>query len=120
MRVYFFLQHVRDTVIIMEEGTLPHPQCPRCNMLMTWRALNFSTAQCAKEEDRKRQRMAEEEIQESEDRAFQAYGRPLMTITSFKYLGWLLTAADDNWPALVGGLIKAWKGWAQLARIMGW
>ena len=31
MRVQFWRRHVRDTVIIMEEGNLPHPRCdPRC------------------------------------------------------------------------------------------
>ena len=51
MRMHFFNRHVRDIVIILEEGNLPHPRCPQCNMLVPWRALNIShhaTAQCAK------------------------------------------------------------------------
>ena len=27
MRVHFWRRHVRDTVIILEEGNLPHPRC---------------------------------------------------------------------------------------------
>ena len=40
MRVHFWRRHVRDTVIILEEVKLPHPQCEKCDMLVPWRALN--------------------------------------------------------------------------------
>ena len=40
MRVHFLHRHVRDFVIILEEGNLPHPRFPHCNMLLPWRALN--------------------------------------------------------------------------------
>ena len=40
MRVNFWYQHVRDTVVILEEGNLLHPQCPMCDMLVPWRTLN--------------------------------------------------------------------------------
>ena len=33
-------QHVRDTVVILEEVNLPHPRCPLCDMLVPWRYLN--------------------------------------------------------------------------------
>ena len=34
MRVHFWRLHVRDFMIILEEGNLPHPRCPRCDMLV--------------------------------------------------------------------------------------
>ena len=34
MQVHFLYQHVRDTVIILEEGNLPHPHFPWCNMMV--------------------------------------------------------------------------------------
>ena len=37
-----------------------------------------------------------EEMQENAERAFQAYSRPIETITSLKYQGQVLTAAYDN------------------------
>ena len=40
MRVHFFHGHIRDTVIILEEGNLPHPRCSWCNILVPWQALN--------------------------------------------------------------------------------
>ena len=58
-------------------------------------------------------------MQESEDRAFQAYARPLETVTSFKYMGRVLTTAENDEPAVVGNLRKAHKNWSRLTRILG-
>ena len=63
--------------------------------------------------------MAKEEIRGSAERDFQAYIIPLEMINSFKYLGRFLTAADNNWPAVVGNLHTEHKSWSRLARIMG-
>ena len=35
---------------------------------------------------------------------FSVYGRPLDVVTSFKYLGQLISAADDDWPEVVRNL----------------
>ena len=43
-------------------------------------------------------------MRESTERAFEAYGSPLENVTAFKYLGWVMTAVDDDWPAVVGKL----------------
>ena len=40
MRVHFWNRHVRDTVVILEEGNLPHPRCTLCNMMVRWKDLN--------------------------------------------------------------------------------
>ena len=50
---------------------------------------------------------------------FQAYGRPLVVVSEFKYLGRVLTASYDNWPEVVGNLGKARKLWARMSRIIG-
>ena len=57
-------------------------------------------------------------MQDSAERAFQAYGILLETVTSFKYLGRVLIVADDNWPVVVGNLKKPWKRWAWMTRIL--
>ena len=56
-------------------------------MLLPWITLNgrhLTTTQCAKGEESKRRRLAEEELRESLERAFQAYGEPLYTVTLSK------------------------------------
>ena len=51
MWVQFMHRNVLDTVVMLEEGNFPHPRCARCNMQVSWRALNGrhpGNAQCAK------------------------------------------------------------------------
>ena len=50
--------------------------------------------------------------------AFEVYRKQLKTVPSFKYLGRILTAGDDDWPAVAGNLGKARKIWGRLKRIL--
>ena len=121
MQMHFFNGHVRDIVIILEEGNLPHPRCSRCNMLVPWRDLNgrhHATALCKKGAERKRRRMAEAELRDSTEWSFEAYGKPLETVSTFKYLVRVMTAGDENWPAVAGNLVKAQKSWGRMSRII--
>ena len=121
MRVHFWRRHVRDTVIILEEGNLPHPQCEKCDMLVPWRALNGrhkDTAMCKSGVERKRRRLAEAEIRESTEMAFEAYREQLESVPRFTYLGRVKTAGDDDWPAVAGNLNKARRSWGRLQRIL--
>ena len=91
-------------------------------MLVPWWELNrrhLTTTQCDKGEERKQRQMAEEELWESAERAFQAYVRPLKTVTSLKYMVQVLTAADNNCTTVVGNLRKARKSWTWLKIILG-
>ena len=49
---------------------------------------------------------------------FTAYGRPLVMVSSFHFLGRTLTTTDKNWTEVVGNLRKARQQWAQLARVL--
>ena len=62
--------------------------------------------------------MVEEELWKSLERAFQAYGEPLETVTLFKYMGRVLTVGDDNWPTVAGNLRKDRKNWTWMKRIL--
>ena len=66
---------------------------------------------CRSGAESKRRRLAETEIREITEMAFEVYGEQLNTVPSFKYLGRILTAGDDNWPAVAGNLGKARKSW---------
>ena len=90
---------MRDTVIILEEGNLPHPRCEECDMLVPWRSLNGrhkSTAMCKSGAIKKQRRETETEIREITERAFEAYGGQLEAVDSFKYLSRVMTAGDDD------------------------
>ena len=55
-----------------------------------------TTTQCSKGVERKSYRLAAEYSREKLAMDFQAYVSPLETVTSFKYLGQIMTALDDN------------------------
>ena len=110
MWVHFVHRHVQDTVVMLEEGNFPHPWCPRCDIQVPRKALNgchLETAQCVKGAERKRRRLDETELRENSERAFHAYGQPVEAVSEFWYLGRLLTATDDDWPAVAGNIKKA-------------
>ena len=90
-------------------------------MLVSWRSLNGRhkiTVMCSSGEESKRRRLAETEIRERTDMAFEVYGEQLNTVPGFKYLGRILTAGDDNWPAVAGNLGKASKSLGRLQQIL--
>ena len=45
---------------------------------------------------------------------FQEYRRPLVEVSEFKYLGRVLKASDDDWPAVVGKFGKARNRWERM------
>ena len=119
MMLHFLHRYVWDTVVILEEGNLPHPWCPRCDMLVPWSTLNerhIATAQCARGEERKQLRLAEEELRESSKRAFQAYEKTLENATVFKYMGRVMTTVGDTKTEVSGKLQKVKKIWGWMSR----
>ena len=50
--------------------------------------------------------MAESELREITERAFEAYGNPIEAVSSFKCLGWIIIAGDDDWPAVAVNLVN--------------
>ena len=61
MRVHFVHRHIHNTVVILEEGNLTLPRCPRCDLQVPRRALNgrhLGKNQCRTGADRKIRRLA--------------------------------------------------------------
>ena len=84
--VHFLHHHVRDTVVILDEGSHPLPCCPRCDMSVTWWDLNGkhqATTMYARGEEWKWKwkRRREEEAQRSIEVALQAYRRPFVAVS---------------------------------------
>ena len=77
MRVQFVHRHVHNTVVILEEGNLPLPWCPRCDLQVSRKALNgrhLGTRQCRAGKESKRRRLAKAEMRVTSDREFHTYG----------------------------------------------
>ena len=89
-------------------------------MLFSWCTLNrrhLSTSQLVRGVERKIRRLAEEELREILERAFQAYDTHLDNVTAFKYLGRVIKEGDEDWPSVTGILQKVKKGWWQMLRV---
>ena len=71
-----------------------------------------------KGEERKLGRLVAEEAGAVASRAFSAYGRPLEMVSSFKYLGRVLLAADDDWLAVIRNITKSRAIWQRMLRIL--
>ena len=87
MKVQLWHRHIRDTVVILEEGNTPQPQCSLCDVLLTWRSLNgmyWRIEQYKRGVERKKRRLAAEEEREVTARAFSAYERPLEMMNYFR------------------------------------
>ena len=63
-------------------------------------------------------RLAAEEERVFTSREFSAYGSPLKMVTSFRYLGRAILAAEDDWPAVVRNLAWARVVWKRITRIL--
>ena len=115
-------QHVHDNVVLLEEGNLPLPRCPRCDLQVSRKVLNghhLETNQCRTGAERKIQRLGAAEEEAVTKRAFHAYGKKMRAVTEFRYLGIVLTKTDADWPAVARNLQKARVTWGRLARILG-
>ena len=67
---------------------------------------------------KKRRRLAEAEVRDSAEMAFEVYREQIQTAPRFKYLGRILTEGDDDCPAVAGNLEKARKSWGRLQGIL--
>ena len=95
--------------------------CSKSDMFVTYMTLkgkHQATEMCIKGEDNKLKRLREEEAHASTS-VFQAYSIPMLTVTAFKYLGWVLTTYDDESPEVDANIRKDLSRWASLFRIFG-
>ena len=57
-------------------------------------------------------------MRKASERAFHAYGKRIEAVTEVQYLRRVLTATDDDWPAVAGTIRKARFSWGRLARVL--
>ena len=110
MRVHFVHRHVQDIMVILEEGNLPLPRFPQCNLQVSRKVLNWphlETNQCRTGAKRKIRRLTAAEGEVATERAFHAYGKRIQSVMEFCYLGRILTSTDDDWPVVARHLRKA-------------
>ena len=94
----------------MEKGNLPYPRFLQCDMFVPQNSLNgrhLETALCRRGMEREWRLLTEEDAQEGTEMALTVYRVPFYQVTSFKYLGRIIAAEDDNWLEVVRNLIRA-------------
>ena len=103
------------------EGNRPYPRCLQYDMFVAQKALNgrnLATEFFRRVAERKGRRLAEDEARTWTEMALIAYGVTLAPIYSFKHLGIVLVAEEDDCPAVVRNLRRARQKWARLTRIL--
>ena len=91
-------------------------------MLVPWEDLNGhqpNTIQFKKGAEQKRCRLGPEDLRENTGQDLWAYGCTLDLVPSFKYLGRIIMASDNDYPVVVINLWKAQNKWDRLTRILG-
>ena len=66
----------------------------------------------------KQRKLVTDEARSVTSREFSAYGHPLKMVTSFKYLGIVISAADYDWLEVVQNILKVHMVWQRMLRIM--
>jgi hypothetical protein len=100
------------------EGSLPLPQCNRCELQITYAAMNgyhYKTALCRDGVARRVQHAAAERTHLSLSQTFTAYGKELERVEVFKYLGRLLAYNNNDAQAVRGNLKKVRFIWSRLS-----
>eukprot|EP00797_Seminavis_robusta_P003406 Sro1211_g252850.1 Reverse transcriptase (RNA-dependent DNA polymerase) (1066) ;mRNA; f:30706-34100 len=119
LRIHFMRKHPQDTICIRDEGSQPLPRCRLCGMHVTYQALNTthpSSHLCIEGQQRKLRRQNLEAVRKSREVVFTALNQPIETVTSFRYLGRILSANNNDWPAVHKNIIKARQKWAHISR----
>ena len=119
----FLHWHVRDTVVVLNEGNRPHLQCTGFNMFVPRDTLNGIQSvieMCAQEAYHKRRQPSKEAARDRAETVFWAYVQPLANAGSFKYLVRILSTTDSNFPVAMANLRKARKKWVRIPQVMGW
>ena len=105
----------------MEGGSRHYPRFPQWDMFVPQKALNgrhLNTTLCRRVMERKWRLLSEEEAREGAERAHTAYRFPLSQVTSFKLLGRVLVAEENEWTEVVHNLRSARQKWAWLNRVL--
>jgi Reverse transcriptase (RNA-dependent DNA polymerase) len=120
MRTHFQHRHWNDVIHILEEGPFPLPQCPRC-LLFTSNAQTARHQQsktCAAGYARKIRRLQQLANEAGETTTLYVNGTAIENVDSFRYLGRILTATDDDQLAIVHNLQKAKRSWRRIQTIL--
>ena len=120
IRKHFRDRHIQDSIMIEEEGQLPH--CNRCGLFMNNATSpgHQGTADCGKYYTTRREPYFRAQHQiEAEEVTFQIAGAEIeCCVSSFRYLGTILDENDNDSHALTCQLARARARWGRIAHVV--
>jgi hypothetical protein len=117
MRAHFRSRHLQDTIIVEEE--VQFPRCGKCRIFQKLvSAMHQASVEC-KRFTETLERRADAKAQKAANKVvFMINGRPIKCVKEFKYLGRILDNKDDDRPAIIRNLKRAWWKWGSIGRIL--
>ncbi len=117
MRRHFRSRHLKDTIIVEEEGQLP--RCGKCGIFQKSVGLKHQASVDCKRYTESRERRADVKVQKvANEVVFMINERPIKCVKEFKYLGRILDNKDDDRPAINRNLNRARGKWGSIGRIL--
>jgi hypothetical protein len=120
MRQHFRSHHVKDTIVVIEDGPDPLPKCPKCGIFQKnvgeVHQQSSTCKQFAMRLNAKNMQIHNEMI--AENTTFTVFGETIENVHEFKYLGRIVTDTDDDKATIVHNLNKAGNAWGQINRLL--
>ena len=103
---HFFLRHVKDKMIILDDGEVP--RCPKCGMF----------TKNVKGSRRRENVVLREKQAVAEKIKIKVYGKEIERVKELKYLGRIFTEDDDDSRSIEIQLKRARNWWNSIAKIL--
>ena len=116
LRKHFSHRHWRDTIHILPEPC--YPRCPRCLMQAYPTQQHLRSRRCQNGRVRKRKRDLEVEHLRSLNTELRVNGTLLENVETFRYLGRIVSATAEDWPAVSHNLRQARKRWGRFSTLL--
>jgi len=117
LRNHFCHRHPYDCIIIMPEGRLP--KCPQCGLQVNLTVSHRESRRCQLGRVRKRKRELEiGQLRALESTAFKVADSVLENVETFLYLGRVVTATTQDWPAVARNITRARKRWGRFSMLL--
>ena len=116
MRRHFMYLHPQAAVHFPGKGALA--PCPLCQIQVPNLPRHRGMLLCKKAAEQAQKRAQVEANKQAVKVVFKIGDKPIENVSSFKYLGRILAANDDDLPDMVSNVRRARQRWGQISRLL--
>ena len=116
MHRHFGFKHKMAVVHFSGEG--PLVPCSKCRMQVPSLEIHEDSKLCQRMAERALRRQQLQTNLQADHTVFHIGDTDIESVSSFKYLGQVLSANDDNLPAVLSNIQKAQQRWGQVAQLL--